>query len=871
MMAGATQGKPSERQRQAASRIGGQACRALAAAQQTSTAITSRADPGEALQEIATAAMRVVGGDTAGVFVISADGRHLETRAAAGEGSGETLGSLLRLYETGKAWRVLVAQGGLVIGDAERHPHLRRYRQLVRERSVKSLIAAQLMARGRVLGVIAVSHRRRTCAFSQRDLRSLRLFADQAALALGTSRLRARAEKWKTRARGQRALTKELLDDVRDPVLLLDAHGRIIFGNQALFDVLGRQPADVIGRPWQEIVDPADAERIAADGAQPDASGVTQREIHVVRADGTRTPVLTRVRHGRDAEQRLVECVVGQVDFRDRQRTEQTLERREAMLDTIGGLTRAAGRAADARRLGAQVLDSGLRLLGLKVGSMHFVEDGHLVLVAARGMSAGEVAVMERLPISGTISKHVLDSGKPIIYADVRRSRRLDPELRRLCRPDARSVAVIPIPGRNAAIGVLRMNGPEPAPFTRRAIGTVKILAAQFGAAVENMRLCQAAQRHAERLAFLNETAMRLMSCTSQEEAERVLRREMARALRARRIVSLDYYERRESLKVGDGYRVSRARLRRAPWMRPSEAPLAALAVSERQPVACEDVVRQQALPAQLSQALGLRSVIAVPVIEGRRLWHVLLADNGKQPITLSPEDAEMAMAVANQAAATLGTMFRLNKARRCAEQLTISMREADHRIKNNLQAICDVLELELMERKTDAWAAVERSLQRVRTIATVHESLISHDDAALVDADQVLQRLVPLVVTASQRPGQAVQVKVEACPLTQNSKRTTALALIVNELVGNAVRHGLNHDKRSMVRVSVTERNGTICLRVTDNGAGLPEGFDPQRDAHVGLEIARVLAERELNGRLVLERRRGRATGTVASVRFSK
>jgi two-component sensor histidine kinase len=305
--------------------------------------------------------------------------------------------------------------------------------------------------------------------------------------------------------------------------------------------------------------------------------------------------------------------------------------------------------------------------------------------------------------------------------------------------------------------------------------------------------------------------------------------------------------------------------------MKLSEAPLLALAVRERQPVACEDAVRQRALPPGVALPLGLCAVIAVPVIEGRRLWGFLLADNGKQPIELSPDDADVALALANQAAMAQGNTFRINDARRWSERLATSARETHHRIRNNLQAICDVLELELMERGGDAWAALEHSLQRVRAIATVHEFLVYHQDPELVDVDQVLQRLVPLVVTAAQRPGQAVQAQVEACPLTQSSKRTTALALVVNELVGNAVRHGLDHDRRSMVKVSLTERGGTICLRVADNGRGLPEGFEVQRDAHLGLEIARTLAERELGGQLVLRRRRGRASGTVASVRFSE
>jgi two-component sensor histidine kinase len=201
-------------------------------------------------------------------------------------------------------------------------------------------------------------------------------------------------------------------------------------------------------------------------------------------------------------------------------------------------------------------------------------------------------------------------------------------------------------------------------------------------------------------------------------------------------------------------------------------------------------------------------------------------------------------------------------------------VREAHHRIKNNLQAVCDVLELELMDcgRRDGAPAqAIEHSVQRVRAIAMVHEFLSRHHDVAMVDVAKVLERLVPLAVTGNQRRDQQVEAVVKAPSLMQTAKRTTAIALIVNEFISNAVQHGLNHGRRGAVKVEMKDRNGTVSLTVSDNGSGLPEGFDPCVHAHVGLEIARVLAERDLGGSITIERPRNRKSGTVARITFRK
>ena len=200
------------------------------------------------------------------------------------------------------------------------------------------------------------------------------------------------------------------------------------------------------------------------------------------------------------------------------------------------------------------------------------------------------------------------------------------------------------------------------------------------------------------------------------------------------------------------------------------------------------------------------------------------------------------------------------------SEQLKLSVREAHHRIKNNLQSISDLLYLELTSGDgTTAEDALQESIDRIQAIATVHDLLSQDEDVRVVDARVVLERLVPMVLHGGPAIGAAdVEMDVASVPLS--SKRATALALIVNELVSNAVKHACNNGKSGMIRLSLRQDSEDLVLRVRDNGPGLPAEFDLAKDSHVGLDVVRTLAERDLNGCFAL-RNEG---GVVAEVRFA-
>jgi PAS domain S-box-containing protein len=200
------------------------------------------------------------------------------------------------------------------------------------------------------------------------------------------------------------------------------------------------------------------------------------------------------------------------------------------------------------------------------------------------------------------------------------------------------------------------------------------------------------------------------------------------------------------------------------------------------------------------------------------------------------------------------------------SEQLKLSVREAHHRIKNNLQAISDLLYLELTQGEGGSPEdALRESIDRVQAIATVHDLLSQDEDVRVVDAQAVMERLVPSILRSCGVSTDRLTVRMDVQRVPLSSKRATVLALIVNELVSNAIKHACRDTGEGELDLSLRQDSEELVLRVQDNGPGLPPDFSMDTHSHVGLDVVRTLAERDLNGCFTLTSR----GGVLAEVRF--
>ncbi len=182
------------------------------------------------------------------------------------------------------------------------------------------------------------------------------------------------------------------------------------------------------------------------------------------------------------------------------------------------------------------------------------------------------------------------------------------------------------------------------------------------------------------------------------------------------------------------------------------------------------------------------------------------------------------------------------------------TIREIHHRVKNNLQTVASLLRLQSRRLPSpEVREALSESVRRISSIALVHETL-SQDSGQRVAFDKVTHRLIDMVTQGLTDPNRPVQMRLEGTAGELTAEVATPLALVLSELLQNAVEHGFAAQGGEVV-VQLDRRSSSLHLSVTDDGAGVPPGWDVITDANLGLQIAMTLVESELGGTLEVER----------------
>jgi two-component system, sensor histidine kinase PdtaS len=184
------------------------------------------------------------------------------------------------------------------------------------------------------------------------------------------------------------------------------------------------------------------------------------------------------------------------------------------------------------------------------------------------------------------------------------------------------------------------------------------------------------------------------------------------------------------------------------------------------------------------------------------------------------------------------------------------TIREIHHRVKNNLQTVAALLRLQARRlRAPEARAALDEAVRRVGSIAMVHETLSRVPDE-VVDFDDIASR-VALMVGEVSSPETRVTPTLLGEFGVLPALIATPLALILTELLQNALQHGLSQRERAAegsLLVSAVRAGGKLTVTVSDNGVGLPPEFELESTASLGLQIVRTLVLTELNGRLEIK-----------------
>lgn len=176
-------------------------------------------------------------------------------------------------------------------------------------------------------------------------------------------------------------------------------------------------------------------------------------------------------------------------------------------------------------------------------------------------------------------------------------------------------------------------------------------------------------------------------------------------------------------------------------------------------------------------------------------------------------------------------------------------LQEVHHRVRNHLQTVMGLLSAqEIGEKSVTARRALQRSVERLTSIAAIHDLLARDPSSGLLRLPELTQTLARHLLKQSNAEHR-LRIVTDVSPLLLHPKRATAFVLVLTELISNAIEHGFTEEERGEVCVQVEQHGDEAVMEVRDSGRGLPPGFDLEEGDSLGLRLIARLAERDLNG----------------------
>jgi len=194
-----------------------------------------------------------------------------------------------------------------------------------------------------------------------------------------------------------------------------------------------------------------------------------------------------------------------------------------------------------------------------------------------------------------------------------------------------------------------------------------------------------------------------------------------------------------------------------------------------------------------------------------------------------------------------------------------VLLKEIHHRVKNNLQIISSLLNLQSGTLSRESAAAFKESQSRIKSMALIHEMLYRSQDLARIDfADYVRSLTAFLARSYTTKPG--THITIDILDISLDIDTAIPCGLIINELVSNSLKYAFNDRPTGEIKVSLSYADGIYTLIVSDNGTGLPPGTDYRNTASLGLQLVNTLVD-QIEGSIRLEP----GTGTTFMITFKE
>jgi two-component sensor histidine kinase/putative methionine-R-sulfoxide reductase with GAF domain len=238
------------------------------------------------------------------------------------------------------------------------------------------------------------------------------------------------------------------------------------------------------------------------------------------------------------------------------------------------------------------------------------------------------------------------------------------------------------------------------------------------------------------------------------------------------------------------------------------------------------------------------------------------------------PSDAELPedqlgllQAFSDAATMAIENATLYEETRRGLEVASALLQEMHHRVRNNLQTVAALLSIQLRHHESAPWAShLREAISRVQAIAAVHDLLSDESRLGGTTVDVIARHAADEAYGTLTPPGLTVRFDIPKSDVVVPSKQATILALLINEIVANAVKHGFQGRDRGIISITAVEENGEAVVEIANDGVAISDNFDPSESRGLGMRIVQRLVTADLNGEFHIG---PTEHGSVAVVRF--
>ncbi len=262
----------------------------------------------------------------------------------------------------------------------------------------------------------------------------------------------------------------------------------------------------------------------------------------------------------------------------------------------------------------------------------------------------------------------------------------------------------------------------------------------------------------------------------------------------------------------------------------------------------------------------GVTSLIQVPIAYGGKAFGFIGLESQKADKTWSVDIVVLLRMVGDILANALERKQVEEQLNASLEEKEVLLKEIHHRVKNNMQVISSLLNLQSGRIKNEEILEMfKESQDRIRSMSLIHERLYQSQDLARIDFSHYIENLANHLFQSYRIDPETVGLVTDVRNVSLDINKAIPCGLIINELVSNSLKYAFpqaraeekKKAKKGEINISLASENGKISLLYKDNGVGLPEDLNIETADSFGLQLVTALVA-QLNGEIEIKKKPG-------------